>query len=45
MNGKGGTGKKILVVDDEEGSRLLVGKVLRLRGYEVIRNSKSLTHR
>ncbi len=31
-----GTGKKILVVDDKEDSRVLVGKVLRLRGYEVI---------
>ncbi len=30
-----GTGKKILVVDDKEDSRVLVGKVLRLRGYEV----------
>jgi len=33
---KEGTGKKILVVDDREDSRILVGKVLRLRGYEVI---------
>jgi len=33
---KEGTGKKILVVDDMEDSRVLVGKVLRLRGYEVI---------
>ncbi len=33
---KEGTGKKILVVDDKEESRVLVGKVLRLRGYEVI---------
>ena len=33
---KEGTGKKILVVDDKEDSRVLVGKVLRLRGYEVI---------
>ena len=40
-----GTGKKILVVDDKEDNRLLVGKVLRLRGYEDIRNSESLTHR
>ncbi len=31
-----GVGKKILVVDDKEDSRVLVGKVLRLRGYEVI---------
>ncbi len=37
--------KKILVVDDKEDSRILVGKVLRLRGYEVIRSSESLTHR
>ncbi len=33
---KEGTGKKILVVDDKEDSRVLVGKVLRFRGYEVI---------
>lgn len=33
---KEGTGKKILVVDDIEDSRVLVGKVLRLHGYEVI---------
>ena len=33
---KEGAGKKILVVDDKEDSRVLVGKVLRLRGYEVI---------
>ena len=33
---KEGTGKKILVVDDKEDSRVLVRKVLRLRGYEVI---------
>jgi two-component system cell cycle response regulator DivK len=33
---KEGTGKKILVVDDKEDSRVLVGKILRLRGYEVI---------
>ncbi len=33
---KEGAGKKILVVDDKEDSRILVGKVLRLRGYEVI---------
>jgi two-component system cell cycle response regulator DivK len=33
---KEGTGKKILVVDDREDSRILVGKILRLRGYEVI---------
>jgi len=33
---KEGTGKKILVVDDKEDSRVLVGKVFRLRGYEVI---------
>ncbi len=33
---KEGTGKKILVVDDKEDSRVLVGKVLRLRGYEVV---------
>ncbi len=31
-----GTGKKILVVDDKEDSRVLLGQVLRLRGYEVI---------
>ncbi len=31
-----GTGKKILVVEDKEDSRVLVGKILRLRGYEVI---------
>jgi len=29
-------GKKILVVDDKEDSRVLVGKILKLRGYEVI---------
>ena len=33
---KEGTGKKILVVDDKEDSRVLVGKVLGRRGYEVI---------
>jgi len=33
---KEGTGKKILVVDDKEDSRVLVGKVLRLHGYNVI---------
>ncbi len=33
---KEGTGKKILVVDDKEDSRVLVGKVLKIRGYEVI---------
>ncbi len=33
---KEGAGKKILVVDDMEDSRRLVGKVLRLRGYEVV---------
>ena len=33
---KEGDGKKILVVDDMEDSRRLVGKVLGLRGYEVI---------
>ena len=33
---KEGAGKKILVVDDKEESRRLVGKVLRLHGYEVI---------
>ena len=33
---KEGTDKKILVVDDKKDSRVLVGKVLRLRGYEVI---------
>jgi two-component system cell cycle response regulator DivK len=33
---KEGAGKKILVVDDKEDSRILVGKVLRLRGFEVI---------
>ena len=31
-----GSGKKILVVDDKEDSRVLVRKVLGLRGYEVI---------
>ena len=31
-----GAGKKILVVDDTEDSRVLAGKVLRLRGYEVV---------
>ena len=33
---KEGVGKKILVVDDKEDSRVLVGKVLGRRGYEVI---------
>jgi len=33
---KEGTGKKILVVDDIEDNRRLVGKVLGLRGYKVI---------
>ena len=33
---KEGAGKKILVVDDREDSRRLVGKVLGLRGYEII---------
>jgi CheY-like chemotaxis protein len=33
---KDGSGKKILVVDDKEDSRVLVAKVLRLHGYEVI---------
>jgi len=33
---KEGTGKKILVVDDKEDSRRLVGKILGLRGYEVV---------
>jgi len=33
---KEGTDKKILVVDDKEDSRILVGKILRLHGYEVI---------
>jgi len=33
---KEGAGKKILVVDDKEDSRVLVGKVLGLRGYEVV---------
>ncbi len=28
--------KRILVVDDKDDSRVLVGKVLKLRGYEVI---------
>ena len=31
-----GTGKKVLVVDDKEDSRVLVRKVLSHRGYEVI---------
>ena len=31
-----GTGKKILVVDDKEDSRILVGKILKIHGYEVI---------
>ncbi len=34
--GKEGADKKILVVDDKEDSRRLVGKVLGLRGYKVI---------
>ncbi len=33
---KENSGQKILVVDDKEDSRVLVGKVLRLRGYDVI---------
>ncbi len=33
---KEGTGKRILVVEDKEDSRVLVEKVLRLRGYDVI---------
>ena len=33
---KEGTGKKILVVDDREDSRVLVRKVLGRHGYEVI---------
>ena len=33
---KEGAGKKILVVDDIEDNRRLAGKVLELRGYEVI---------
>ena len=33
---KESAGKKVLVVDDKEDNRVLVGKVLRLRGYEVI---------
>ncbi|GAH50991.1 unnamed protein product [marine sediment metagenome] len=33
---KEGTGRKILVVDDIGDSRRLVGKILGLRGYEVI---------
>ncbi len=33
---KDGTGKKVLVVEDKEDSRVLVGKILRFRGYEVI---------
>lgn len=33
---KEGTGKKIMVVDDKEDSRVLVAKVLRSHGYEVI---------
>ena len=34
--GKEGTGKRILVVDDKEDSRVLVEKVLRLRDYDII---------
>ncbi len=34
--GKDGTGKRILVVDDKEDSRVLVEKVLRLRDYDII---------
>jgi two-component system sensor histidine kinase/response regulator len=33
---KVGAGKKVLVVDDKEDSRILVGKILGYRGYEVI---------
>jgi two-component system cell cycle response regulator DivK len=33
---KEGTGKKILVVDDKEDSRVLVRKVLGRHGYEVV---------
>jgi CheY-like chemotaxis protein len=33
---KEGMGKKILVVDDKEDSRVLAAKVLKLHGYEVI---------
>jgi CheY-like chemotaxis protein len=33
---KVGEGKKILVVDDQEDSRILVAKVLKHHGYEVI---------
>lgn len=33
---KEGVGRKILVVDDKVDSRVLVGKVLKYRGYEVI---------
>jgi CheY-like chemotaxis protein len=33
---KAGTGKKVLVVDDIEDSRVLVEKILGYRGYEVI---------
>jgi CheY-like chemotaxis protein len=33
---KEGEGKKILVVDDKVDSRVLVAKVLKLHGYEVI---------
>jgi CheY-like chemotaxis protein len=34
--GTGSAGKKILVVEDNEDGRRLVGKVLKLHGYEVI---------
>lgn len=33
---KEGVGKKVLVVDDKEDSRVLAAKVLRRHGYEVI---------
>jgi len=31
-----GAGKKILVVDDKKDSRVLISKILKYRGYEVI---------
>jgi CheY-like chemotaxis protein len=33
---KEGAGKKILTVDDKPDARRLLGKILRLRGYEII---------